>query len=611
MALNPRLPFRSLLLLALLAWALPVQANEVTALRHSSGPGKVRMVVDLSAPPVYQVYTRTSPDRLVVELLDTEATNLRPGTPPTAGVIARWRVEQPTLRRFRWVVDLDAPVPADRIKTMVLEDPHRLVVDLQTTWEEERSLPLTEGVTWLRREVVGGFRGYLLWNELAFDPQDPHLRLDLGLAKDRLDARETVTAMARRTGALAALNAGYFANSGGPLGVVVREGRILAPHVSRRPPRTVLGLTRERGVLFDQVAVRGERLASLGGQDWSEVVMACGGGPRLLRAGRVALTTNEEQLGPNGNNITRVAGRTAVATTADGKMLLATASGYRDNHSQGMKLEELATTLLRRGAREAMNMDGGGSVSMVLGGRKISDGVGCRLPERPVATALLLFDERATLHPEQVSLKLSTARLPADGRSEAQAVVLVRTASGAPVPDGTPIELQAEGLAVPARAGTRAGKAEIPLTALRLPGKARLRVRSGYAEALGEIELQAGALQRLVTRVGPGALILPPAPSAGTDPEPGQPEVESVPPTPSSRTQILEVLAEDAWYNALPGVPVVVSVDGAEAGTFPTPCEGNLQLRLELPLQACQVTLQAGGLDPVTVPIPALVPPQP
>ncbi|NMA27075.1 MAG: AMIN domain-containing protein [Burkholderiales bacterium] len=593
------------LLLVLLTRTLPAQANEVKALRHSSGPGKVRMVVDLSDPPIYQVYTLSSPERLVVELLDTEATALRPATPPTAGVIARWRVEQPTLRRFRWVVDLDAPLTSDRVKTMVLEDPHRLVVDLQTTWEEERSLPLTEGVTWFRREVVGGFRGYLLWNELAFDPQDPHLRLDLGLAKDRLDARETVTAMARRTGALAAINAGYFASSGGPLGVVVREGRILAPHVSRRPPRTVLGLTKKREVLFDRVAVRDKSLTSLSGQDWSEVEMACGGGPRLLHAGRVALTTNEEQLGPNGNNITRVAGRTAVAVTADGKMLLATASGYRDNHSQGMKLEELASTLLRRGAHEAMNMDGGGSVSMVLGGRKISDGVGCRLAERPVATAILLFDERPTLYPEQVVLELATTRLPADGRSTTQAVVHVRTASGAPVPDGTPVEFRAEGLAAPARASTRAGKVEVPLTTLCLPGKARLRISSGHAEASGEIVLQAGALQRLVTRVGPAT------PTPPTDSQPGLPEAESTPPAPTSRTQLLEVLAEDGWYNTLPGVPVVVSVDGAEVGTFPTPREGNLQLKLELPLQACQVTLQAGELDPVTVPIPTLSPPQP
>jgi hypothetical protein len=325
----------------------------------------------------------------------------------------------------------------------------------------------------------------------------------------------------------------------------------------------------------------------------------------------VALTTNEEQLGPNGNNITRVAGRTAVATTADGKMLLATASGYRDNHSQGMKLEELASTLLRRGAHEAMNMDGGGSVSMVLGGRKISDGVGCRLAERPVATAILLFDERPTLYPDQVALELATTRLPADGSSTAQAVVHVRTASGAPVPDGTPVEFRAEGLAVPARASTKTGKVEVPLTALCLPGKARLRVSSGHVETSGEILLQAGALQRLVTRVGPATPILAATPTPPTDSQPGLPEAESAPPTPTSRTQLLEVLAEDGWYNALPGVPVVVSVDGTKVGTFPTPGEGNLQLKLELPLQACQVTLQAEGLDPVTVPIPALISPQP
>ena len=583
-----------LLLLTALAWAPPARANEVTGLRHSSGPGQVRMVIDLAEPPTWQVYTRTSPPRLVVEILDTAPSALKPGTPPTAGVISSWKVEQPTLRRFRWVVNLDAPLPSNRIKTLVLDDPDRLVVDLETTWEDEESYRLTPGVTWLRREVVGGLRAYLLWNELAFDPADPHVSLDVGLGKDRTDSRETVSSMVRRTGALAGINGGFFAASGGALGLVVRGGKVVVPHVDRRPPRTVVGVTRDRRIRFDQVAARGQQLASRGGEDWSDVVVACGAGPRLLHRGQVALTTTEEQLGPKGNDITRIAGRTAVATTAEGQMLMVTASGYRDNHSEGLRLDELASALLRAGGREAMNLDGGASVDMVIRGQVVSDGPGVRTAEKPVGTAMLLFDDRPTTQPDRLTLELAPDRLPADGLARAEVVARVRDASGSPVADGTPVNFQADGGLVVARAATRGGEVRVPLNSLRAPGALRLRARSGYAEATATLRLEAGPLRRLVAR-----LAAPSKPASPAVPTPGPS------PAPTRRSVGVDVLAEDGWFNGLSGVPVRVSVDGNPVGSWPTAEDGEVRIPLDLPLQACEVVLVAEGAPEIRLPIPA------
>jgi hypothetical protein len=376
---------------------------------------------------------------------------------------------------------------------------------------------------------------------------------------------------------------------------VVRDSRILAPHVARRPPRTVVGLTRDRQVRFDQVAVRGGQLASRSGQDWSDVVLACGGGPRLLKGGQVALTTHEEELGPRGNDITRVAGRTAIATGSDGRMLLVTGSGYRDNHSQGMKLEELAQGLLGRGAREAMNLDGGGSVSMAVLGRKISDGAGCRIAERPVATALLLYDDRPALQPERIALEANQKTLPADGQAQAEVVARVQTASGAPVPDGTPVWFEADGANVEPGSRTVNGEARAKVTSLHLPGQARVRARSGYAWATTEVSLQPGPLNRLVAHLGPQTLPALPALLSQLLPTP----------PPSVRLQVVEVLAEDGWHNALAGIPIRIALDGQEVACQPTEAEGGLRLQLELPIQACELQISAGELQPIRLPIEA------
>lgn len=82
--------------------------------------------------------------------------------------------------------------------------------------------------------------------------------------------------------------------------------------------------------------------------------------------------------------------RTAVAVTRERKILLVTVDGRQPAQSVGMTLVELTALMERLGATEAINLDGGGSTTMVVGGRFVnrpSDATG----ERPVANALTVL----------------------------------------------------------------------------------------------------------------------------------------------------------------------------------------------------------------------------
>ena len=89
--------------------------------------------------------------------------------------------------------------------------------------------------------------------------------------------------------------------------------------------------------------------------------------------------------------------RTAVGATADGRLLIVTVDGRQPGHSVGMSLRELAELFVRLGARSAINLDGGGSTTMVIDGtivNRVSDP-----QERRVPTALLVLREPAAPAP--------------------------------------------------------------------------------------------------------------------------------------------------------------------------------------------------------------------
>jgi hypothetical protein len=82
--------------------------------------------------------------------------------------------------------------------------------------------------------------------------------------------------------------------------------------------------------------------------------------------------------------------RSAVAVRADGTVLLVAVDGRQPGHGVGMTLPELTELLVELGGADALNLDGGGSTTLVLRGRIVnrpSESSG----ERPVTNALLVL----------------------------------------------------------------------------------------------------------------------------------------------------------------------------------------------------------------------------
>ena len=334
----------------------------------------------------------------------------------------------------------------------------------------------------VRREAPGGGQ----WNINLLRIDMTRARLDVVRARDVAIGLETVSSIAERTGAIAAVNGGYFRTSGDFLGDstgtllidrvlwsepdrarasvgIVRHGtgaRLIFGHVvweaaitAGRQKHTVHGLNRARGpddlVIFTpefgpatitddsglEVVVREGRVADVRdaagatpipsdgfivsargkSREWAfrhlrlrtrvAVRMALrpadrsrdnpwraaedilGAGPKLVTDGAVDVTDVREKMIPT--FATELHPRTAIAALADGRALLLTADGRRPPERVGLALEDLAQLLIELGAREAINLDGGGSTAMVVQGKLMNfptDPTG----ERPVSDAIVV-----------------------------------------------------------------------------------------------------------------------------------------------------------------------------------------------------------------------------
>ncbi len=122
---------------------------------------------------------------------------------------------------------------------------------------------------------------------------------------------------------------------------------------------------------------------------WTDVQQAVGGGPWLVRDSAVYIDWESEALNKT-TFVEKRHPRSAVGIARNGEILLVTVDG-RFPGSQGATLAELASIMLKLGAVNAMNLDGGGSTTMMVDGVVVnapSDG-----KERPIADALLVFSD--------------------------------------------------------------------------------------------------------------------------------------------------------------------------------------------------------------------------
>ena len=118
------------------------------------------------------------------------------------------------------------------------------------------------------------------------------------------------------------------------------------------------------------------------------LVEAIGGLPRIVRDGRISIE-NQNEGGSESFTNTRHP-RTALGFNADtSRYYFVTVDGRQPGYSEGMTLSELASFMRELGCMQALNLDGGGSTTMVVRGHVVnrpSDASG----ERAVANAVLL-----------------------------------------------------------------------------------------------------------------------------------------------------------------------------------------------------------------------------
>ena len=237
----------------------------------------------------------------------------------------------------------------------------------------------------------------------------PSVPLSVEVSTDTSDGREAPSAFAERLGACVVLNGGYFnMETGAPVGLVVDDGRLASAAfdtverdgVAYPIARGAVGLGRggvEIATARDDgqgacLATTGNRpgapAAPPACEPWP-VAEALGAGPVVARDGRRAVGDETEVF--FGTSIPQTHPRSAIGVEADGTVWLVVVDG-RQPASRGVTLPELADLVLALGAREVLNLDGGGSSALVVrppGGAAVR----LNLPtgydiEREVATAL-------------------------------------------------------------------------------------------------------------------------------------------------------------------------------------------------------------------------------
>lgn len=130
-------------------------------------------------------------------------------------------------------------------------------------------------------------------------------------------------------------------------------------------------------------------------ENWYMMKNLVGGTPVLIRNGERILDYSPEQITIE-TFITEKHARTAIGILPNGNWLFVVVDGKQPELSLGMTLEELSIFMEERGCVEAINMDGGGSATMVIEDKVVNnpygdeDEDGNQAKSRRVSDAILM-----------------------------------------------------------------------------------------------------------------------------------------------------------------------------------------------------------------------------
>ncbi len=196
----------------------------------------------------------------------------------------------------------------------------------------------------------GKFKGYLT---VIYDPADVQLAIPQKLGK----AGESVNTLCKKNGGLVGINGGGFEDLDGwgngsvPYGAIIKDGQLVWMHSGGSGQ--LIGFTKDHKLLLTnddpQTAI------SKGMVDAVEF------GPNLIVNGKVSKIHGDGGWG--------TAPRSIIAQRRDGIVLFLIIEGRLPGYSIGATMNDVIEILLRYGAYNAANLDGGASSTMSVNGK--------------------------------------------------------------------------------------------------------------------------------------------------------------------------------------------------------------------------------------------------
>lgn len=220
--------------------------------------------------------------------------------------------------------------------------------------EEEQVLTRDEGNDVYKViEIEGdGYKGHML---VVYDPSKIQLEKVPNMKYGR-----TLDQYMNKTGAVAGTNAGgfnYSEYSGYSFtGTVIIDGEIIADNGGTGWGGGIVGFTNDNKLVLTKASAYDA--LNMGIRD------AVSFGPFLIVNGVASQF--------KGNGGYGIAPRTAIGQRKDGIVLMLVIDGRRPGHSLGVDMVELTNIMLRYGAYNATNLDGGGSSTFYANGRILS-----------------------------------------------------------------------------------------------------------------------------------------------------------------------------------------------------------------------------------------------
>ncbi len=202
-------------------------------------------------------------------------------------------------------------------------------------------------------------------------------KITLGVAPELGKVGATLSSIVKEAGAIGGVNAGGFLDDNftgtgaEPDGIVIKDGAI-AFQASDKSKFQIVGFNKNNVlVVSNSMTISQIKKANLR--------CAISFGPALVLNGKSLVTSGGTSLQP----------RTAIGQRKDGTVLLLVIDG-RQSKSAGANLADVASIMLKYGAYNAGNLDGGSSATMNYNGKTLNNP--CDIAgERSIATAYLVM----------------------------------------------------------------------------------------------------------------------------------------------------------------------------------------------------------------------------